>query len=111
VILPPLVFPAFNLQSKHSQGKEGQERKVQLGSRNCIRVTRLGEFSLIWQLLRLQKSFVVDFLAFRLSFVVDIFGLFFDLATFWAIFEKFGNFFLSSGHPELHTQHVIFFVT
>jgi hypothetical protein len=32
------------------------------------------------------------FWAFKLSFVVDIL-VFFDLATFWAIFEKFGKFF------------------
>jgi hypothetical protein len=32
------------------------------------------------------------FWAFKLGFVVNIFA-FFDLATFWAIFEKLGEFF------------------
>jgi hypothetical protein len=32
------------------------------------------------------------FLVFKMSFVVDILA-FFDLATFWALFKKFGNFF------------------
>jgi len=38
------------------------------------------------------------FWVFKLSFVVDILA-FFDLATFWLFFKKFGDFFfLSSGH-------------
>jgi hypothetical protein len=48
------------------------------------------------------------FWTFKLSFSVDILT-FFNLATFWAIFEKFGKFFyLSSGHPDCFSRRFVF---
>jgi hypothetical protein len=41
------------------------------------------------------------------SFVVDILA-FFDLATFWAIFKKIGDFFfLSSGHSGHKLEFIL----
>jgi hypothetical protein len=51
-----------------------------------VRVTRLGNFSLIGLLLRFQKWFVVDVLGFQIELCCRYFWPFLDLATFWAIF-------------------------
>ncbi len=53
----------------------------------------IGRFFADWATFKVSKVVFRMFWAFKLSFVVDILA-FFDLATFWAIFEKFGYFFL-----------------
>ncbi len=70
----------------------------------------MGDFSPIGLFLRFQWWFVVDVLGFQIELCCRYFGLF-DLATFGAIFENFGNFFsnlqvtLVNTHPGLTPKH------
>jgi hypothetical protein len=54
---------------------------------------QIGRFFAIGLLLRFQKWFVVDVLGLQNELCCRHFWPFFDLATFWAIFKKFGNLF------------------